>query len=76
MESHIRVSAASVPPDRRDPPVPAGASVSNDVIPVSRQRLESLQRHLTYSYERFPTRHLRQSLRILQHLLVDGDRTP
>jgi len=76
MEPHIRVPAASVPPDRCDPPVPAGTSSSNDVIPVSRQRLESLQRHLTCSYERFPTRHLRQSLRILQHLLVDGDRTP
>ncbi len=75
MEPHIRAPAASVPSKRPDPPVPAKAS-SGDVIPVSRQRLESLQRHLTCSYERFPTRHLRQSLRILQHLLVDGDRTP
>ncbi len=36
MEPHIRVPAASVPPDRRDPPVPTGASASNDAIPVSR----------------------------------------
>jgi hypothetical protein len=43
MEPHIRVSAASVPSDRPDPPVPARASASSDVIPVSRQRLESLQ---------------------------------
>jgi hypothetical protein len=76
MEPHIRVPAASFPPDPHDPPVPAGASSSSDVIPVSRQRLESLQRHLTCSYERFPTRHLRQSLRIIQHLLIDGDRAP
>lgn len=76
MEPHIRIPAPPVPPDRRDPSVPAGAPSSSDVIPVSRQRLESLQRHLTCSYERFPTRHLRQSLRIIQHLLVDGDRVP
>ncbi|MGQ9549362.1 MAG: hypothetical protein ACUVSY_16850 [Roseiflexus sp.] len=76
MEPHIRIPVDPVPSDRCDPPVSAGALPSNDIILVSRQRLESLQRHLTCSYERFPTRHLRQSLQIIQHLLVDGDRIP
>lgn len=47
---------------------------SGDTIRVSRRRLEHLHRHLTCSYRRFPTRHLRQSLQILQHLLITGDR--
>ncbi len=67
--------APHAPLNRRNPPVSVKVAASGDVIPVSRRRLESLRRHLIHSYERFPTRHLRQSLQIIQHLLVDGDRT-
>lgn len=45
------------------PPVP------DEKIPVSRQHLEQLQRHIRLGYERFPTRHLRQSLLIIEHIL-------
>jgi hypothetical protein len=46
------------------PPVP------DEKIVVSRQHLEQLQRHIRLGYERFPTRHLRQSLLILEHMLA------
>ncbi|GIW00337.1 MULTISPECIES: hypothetical protein [Roseiflexus] len=56
---------------------PIGNSVSagippaaDDKILVSRQHLEQLQRHVRLGYERFPTRHLRQSLLIIEHMLA------
>lgn len=42
----------------------------DDRIVVSRQYLEQLHRHVRLGYERFPTRHLRQSLLILDHILI------
>lgn len=45
------------------PPLPP------DVIVVSRQYMEQLQRHVNLGYGRFPNRHIRQSILILQHIL-------
>ncbi|GIW01526.1 hypothetical protein [Roseiflexus sp.] len=43
---------------------------TDEKILVSRQHLEQLQRHIRLDYERFPTRHLRQSLLIIDHILA------
>jgi hypothetical protein len=52
-------------------PVSSGAPLTLDEkIIVSRQHLEQLQRHVRLGYERFPTRHLRQSLLIIEHMLA------
>lgn len=61
--SQIAASAASAPPVNAPPD-------ADDRIVVSRQHLEQLHRHVRLSYERFPTRHLRQSLLILDHILA------
>lgn len=59
------------------PAAPAGNPVSvgappaaDETILVSRQHLEQLQRHVRLGYERFPTRHLHQSLLIIEHMLA------
>ncbi len=41
----------------------------SDTITLSRRYVEQLHRHLNLVYGRFPNRHLRQSLRIIQHIL-------
>ena len=50
------------------PPSPA-FQVSTDYILVPRPALEQLLNHLTNEYARFPTRHLRQAIRIVEHVL-------
>lgn len=50
------------------PPSPA-TQISADYILVPRSALEQLLNHLTNEYTRFPTRHLRQAIRIVEHVL-------
>lgn len=52
------------------PPLPP------DVIVVSRQYMEQLQRHVNLGYGRFPNRHIRQSILILQHIMGGAETTP
>lgn len=69
MNPHSAPAVSAVAPIGH--PVSAGVPpVPDEHILVSRQYLEQLQRHIRLGYERFPTRHLRQSLLILEHMLA------
>lgn len=50
-------------------PAASDVQARSDTITLSRRYIEQLHRHLNLVYGRFPNRHLRQSLRIVQHIL-------
>lgn len=50
------------------------AQPDSDMVVLPRMRLQHLQQHLHRAYSHHPTRHVKQSLQIIHHLLlIDGE---